>query len=124
MKSIEFIRRELDGAKTLWLDVEITRKNIEKISRELKSCNDELLRDELEKYRELLTLQKAHLLREQKNIIGTIDRVKSQLSRTLLTAYYINYETVEDIAEKMNISVRHAYRLRRRAQEDYRQARK
>lgn len=66
-------------------------------------------------YDRLITEQENKLLKCKTEILGAINSVDNELYRSLLTAYYINCKSWEEVAQELHYDVRWVYRLHGRA---------
>lgn len=66
-------------------------------------------------YDKLLTEQKNKLLKCKTEILKAINSVDNDLYRMLLTAYYVNCKTWDEVARDLSYDLRWIYRLHGRA---------
>lgn len=66
---------------------------------------------DLEEQIERLQLEKAELVME---INAAVEQLEDEKEAMILTAYYIRRLTMEQVAEEMDYSLQHTYRLRKR----------
>ena len=66
---------------------------------------------DLEEQIERLQLEKAELVME---VNAAIEQLEDEKEAVILTAYYIRRLTMEQVAEEMDYSLQHTYRLRKR----------
>jgi len=86
-------------------------KDVVQVSPEDKLSTVAAMVLELEKRIIRLQEQKAAAITE---IMRAVDQLPNEKEGTVLTAYYINKMTMEKVAEELDMSMQHTYRLRKR----------
>lgn len=94
------------GARAIQYDRDrVQTSPVDKVSEIICKVAD--LEDQIER----LQLEKAELIME---INAAIEQLEDDKEAMILTAYYIRRLTMEQVAEEMDYSLQHTYRLRKR----------
>lgn len=116
LKRVRELEREIASKREERKIYEKTLQDLgdEQGSRELKEVVQELkeLCNEIDEHT-------ADALRTKVETSRLIDKVEDGTERELLRLRYIHYHTWEDIAEEMHYTLRHTYRLRKKALASY-----